>query len=152
VRELIQTVESNFRQYVEILNKIEEVFQHRGRNGESHQLQELVYILAGIQDEIVNYRLKKILQEEHPYIPQLNMENIEEKSHRQNCSLTQLAETFLARRRELLKLLYSLPSESWERTGVHEKEGHVSFKEFVRRLAEKDQQSIAKLNRAIVEQ
>jgi hypothetical protein len=31
-------------------------------------------------------------------------------------------------------------------------EGHVSFKEFVRRMAEKDQQIIAKLSQVLVKQ
>lgn len=152
MRELIQTIEGNFRQYFELLNKIEEASEYRSRNSEFPQLKELLYISAGIQDEILDYRLKKILQEEHPYIPQIKVEKIEKKSHHQNCSLTQLAESFLTQRRELLKLLYSLPIESWERTGVHEVEGHVSFKEFVRRMAEKDQQIIAKLSQVLVKQ
>lgn len=152
MKELIQTIEGNFRLYFEILNKLEDLSQYQGRNGESHQLKELLYTVSGIQDEIIDYRLKKILQEEHPYIPQIKVNKIEEKSHRQNCSLAQLAQTFLAQRRELLKLLYSLPLESWDRTGVHEKEGHVPFKEFIRRMAEKDRQVIAKLNQVVVKQ
>ena len=79
------------------------------------------------------------------------MEKIKEDGSQKNYSLTQLAESFLTRRREILELLYSLPSEGWDRTGVHEMEGHVSFKEFVRRIAEKDHQNIAELGRVLVE-
>jgi hypothetical protein len=142
VKELIQTMEDNFRQYSEILNKI----------GEVRQLKERLYTLVALQDEIIDYRLKNIIREDHPYIPQIKVEEIKEKSLYRNYSFTQLAESFLTQRRELLKLLHSLPSESWERTGVHEKEGHVSFKEFVRRMAEKDQQNIAELSRELVNQ
>lgn len=140
VKELIQIIESNFRQYSEILNKIEEASQPK----------ELLFTLVALQDEIIDYRLKSIINVNHPYIPGIEIEKIKKKNPYQNYPTAQLAESFLTRRQELLGLLHSLSSESWKRTGVHEKEGHVSFKEFVRRMAEKDLQIIAELNRELL--
>ena len=147
VKELIQDLESNFRQYNTILNQIVQTLPGE----DPPAIKELLYNLSGIQDEIVDYRLKKILQEEHPYIPQIRAEKFNERSIQQPCSLDQLAQNFLTQRRELLKMLYTLPRESWNRTGVHEKEGHVSFKELIRRMIAKDQEILSKLNQAMVE-
>jgi hypothetical protein len=147
VKELIQDLESNFRQYYAILNQIVQTIP--GENPPA--IKELLYSLSNIQDEVVDYRLKKILKEEHPYIPQIQVEKFSEKSFQQSCSLDQLAQNFLTQRRELLKMLYTLPRESWNRTGVHEKEGHISFKELIRRMVEKDQEVLSKLNQVVVE-
>ena len=151
MRDLIQYIEGNFRQYFEILNKIGETGENDHISGEPYEVRELLYTLAGIQDEVVDYRLKKILKEEHPYIPHIEVEKIKRKGQLQTCSLDQIVQNFLSQRRELLKLLYSLPMESWNRTGVLEKEGHVSFRELIRRLGEKDQQILAQLSQALVE-
>lgn len=147
MKELIQGLESNFRQYYAILNRI--VQAEQGENPPA--IKELLYSLSSIQDEVVDYRLKKILKEEHPYIPQIRVDKFSGKSYQQPCSLDQLAQNFLTQRRELLKILYTLPRESWNRTGVHEKEGHVSFKELIRRMIEKDQEILSKLNQVVVE-
>lgn len=147
MKELIQDLESNFRQYDAILNQIVQTEQEKNPPA----IKELLYSLTSIQDEVVDYRLKKILKEEHPYIPQIRVDKFSGKSYQQSGSLDQLAQNFLTQRRELLKMLYNLPRESWNRTGVHEKEGHVSFKELIRRMVEKDQEILSKLNRVVVE-
>lgn len=152
MRDLIQYIEGNFRQYFEVLNKIGESTASEDMKKEPYNVRELIYTLSGIQDEVVDYRLKKILKEEHPYIPHIEVEKIKRKSKLQTCTLDQIVQNFLTQRRELLKLLYSLPIESWDRTGVLEKEGHVSFRELIRRLAEKDQQFLTKLSQVLVEQ
>jgi hypothetical protein len=140
VKELIQITEDNFRQYSEILNN----------SSEAHQPKEFLFTLVVILEEIVDYRLMDIIRIDNPYISRIEVEKIKEKSSYRNYSFTQLAETFLTQQTELLKLLHSLPVESWKRTGVYEKDGHITFKEIVRRMAEKDQQNIAKLNRMLV--
>jgi hypothetical protein len=140
VQELIQITEDNFRQYSEILNKV----------GETRQPKELLFTLVVIMEEIVDYRLMDIIRVDHPYIPRINVEKIKERSPYRNYSITQLAESFLTQQRELLKLLYSLPAESWKKTGVYEKDGHITFKEIVRRMAEKDQQNIVELRRILI--
>lgn len=147
MKELIQDLESNFRRYDAILNQIVRAIP--GENPPA--IKELLYSLSSIQDEVVDYRLKKILKEEHPYIPQIRVEKFSGKSYQQPRSLDQLVQNFLTQRRELLKMLYTLPRESWNRTGVHEKEGHISFKELIRRMVEKDQEILSKLNQVVVE-
>lgn len=147
MKELIQDLESNFRQYDAVLNQIVQAIP--GENPPA--IKELLYSLSSIQDEVVDYRLKKILKEEHPYIPQIQVEKFNEGSYQQPRSLDQLAQNFLSQRRELLKMLYTLPRESWNRTGVHEKEGHISFKELIRRMVEKDREILSKLNQVVIE-
>lgn len=142
IKDIINSFEKNFREYTELLRQLE---------GES-QSQFLAQIqpdsrislaqLATLEDEIVELRLKKIIKEEHPYIPQINIDKIINNSHYDREPLPKIRDHFLQQKKELLKLLYTLPSETWERTGVHEMEGHVPFKEFVRRMTVKDRKII----------
>lgn len=117
---------------------------------EDTQLREIIAVLTEIQEEVVEYRLKKILKEEHPYIPTIKVEKIKSNGHHQHTPLPQLAEIFLAQRKALLQLLQTTPTAIWTRTGVHESEGHISFEEIIRRMAEKDRQVLANLNRLLL--
>ena len=74
------------------------------------------------------------------------LERINQETTPPHSSIHEFVEKFLNQRRDLLKLLYSLPTASWERTGIHKVEGHVSFKKLVRRIAEQDKKILDKLN------
>ncbi len=151
VQELIQTIEGNFQQYHQLFSRFADSDPSFSRG--TNKIQELLYTLTNIQEEVVDYRLKKILKEEHPYIPQIRLDEIRMSTHlRHNPSLAEIVHHFLKQRQDLLRLLNSLPAENWERTGVHELEGHITFKEFVRRMAEKDRQIISKLRQVLVPQ
>ncbi|RMH80944.1 MAG: hypothetical protein D6681_18420 [Calditrichaeota bacterium] len=144
VRDLIQAVDENFRLYHQLLSKIYE--RPVGEDRQADMLNELLRTIAVIQDEVVDFRLKKILQEEHPYLPQISIDKIRMNRDIQRIPLPQIVDHFLRQRQGLVKLLSSLSGDTWERTGVHEVEGHVSFKEFVRRLVEKDKEVLHKLS------
>lgn len=140
IKELIILFEENFREFSGLLRRLEENFNGRTPIQLPPDSQISLGQLANLEDEIIELRLKKILKEEHPYIPQINMEEIKSKSPYERLPLPQIRDHFLKQKKELLKLLYSLPSDNWNRTGVHEMEGHVAFKEFIRRMAIKDKQ------------
>lgn len=149
IKELIDSFEQNFREYVRLL---------RSLNGDN-QTQFLTSIipdskislphLVSLEDEIVELRLKKIIKEEHPYLPQINLDKIRNNSPYERRPLPEICDHFLRQKKELLKLLYSLPPETWERTGVHEMEGHVPFKEFIRRMTVKDRQILGNFKSVI---
>jgi len=141
IEELIDSVEGNLQQYDQTLDRI----QQPGDNSRS-QLTELLKELVDIQDEVVDFRLKKILREENPYLPAIHPKKLRHDLPDQQYSLTEIQNLFLMRRRELIRFLNLTPAGSWSRTGVHELEGHITFKELIRRLVEKDKPIIARLN------
>lgn len=152
MRELIELFEGNFKQYNQLLNKLEGnpyLLQSLGSNAE---LQEKLSLLTDIQDEIVDFRLKKIISEEHPYLPRINPEHLKQYGIHRQQPLQKIILDFLQQRRALIKLLHALPLENWERTGVHEDEGHISFKELVRRMIEKDRKILEELKQALMVQ
>jgi len=152
VHELINSFESHFREYYQLLNKLNEGNLSYIPNNSSWNLRDLLEMLADLEDEIIDYRLKKILEEEHPYLPQIRMERIRRNRIYRNFPLSRLVHHILQQRRSFLQLLYSLPPEKWERTGVHELEGHITFKEFVRRMIEKDKEILNQLHQALAPQ
>ncbi len=116
-----------------------------------HQIYDTLLQMTSVQEEIVNFRLKKIISQEHPYLPMLNINKLKQNKADKGLGLQQLCEDFLRERRALLKILTALPEESWKRTGVHETEGHLSFLEVVRRMSVKDQQLISQLDALLAE-
>ncbi len=151
VRELIESVEGSFHQYFNLLHKIWEDPVLSKMIQQSTHLKQLLKTLADIQDEVIDFRLKKIISEEHPYLPQIQIDKLKQFGPHSRQPIRQVVENFLQQRRSLLKLLHALPEENWERTGVHEVEGHVSFKELVRRMIEKDKKILSELNQVIAQ-
>ncbi len=145
VEELINSVAGNLQQYDQMLGRI----QPFGNAGSS-KLAEFLKELVDIQDEIVDFRLKKILQEENPYLPAIRLEKIKQNVPNQQVSLDEIRKMFILRRQELIRFLNLIPAENWSRTGVHELEGHITFKELIRRMIEKDKPIIAKLNKVLM--
>jgi hypothetical protein len=140
IKDLIDNFEKNFIEYSRLLRKLKKKYSDESITSFGYDSEISLGQLANIESEIVELRLKKILKEEHPYIPQINLDNLKQNSDFDNLTLIQLCDHFLKQKKELLKLLYSIPSENWSRTGVHEMEGHIAFKELVRRMVVKDQQ------------
>lgn len=139
--DLIRLMESNLRQLQSILEKADG--GSPGKNGHGGaSISDLLAVELNLQEEIIDFRLMKILNEERPYIPQIHPTTL---SGHPAHSLSDCASRFLQQRRDLITLLRRTPREKWDRTGVHEVEGHVSFKEFIRRMVEKDQLLINEL-------
>lgn len=140
LKDLINLFEKNFLEYSRLIRKIEEDNSRESSLQSFSKLRIHIRELAKLEEEIVELRLKKILKEEHPYLPSIDVTNINNDSSYQNRPFLEICNHFLKQKKELLKMLYSLPAENWDRTGVHETEGHVAFKEFIRRMNEKDKQ------------
>lgn len=146
IKEILHSMEENFTQYYHLLEPIKSTGDLLKRIHNVEKLKEFLETLTKIEDEVIDFRLKKIQREEHPYIPSINVEKINHIVHVGSYSLNLLIEQFLNQRKDLINFLYSTPTERWERTGVHEKEGHVSFKEFVKRMIQRDRDIIVYLS------
>lgn len=140
IKELINGFEKNFIEYSRLLQKLKKKYSDESITPLGYDSEISLGQLTNLENEILELRLKKILKEEHPYIPHINLEKLRQNSVFDNLSIIQLCDHFLRQKKELLKLLYSIPSENWNRTGVHEMEGHVAFKELIRRMVVKDKQ------------
>ena len=149
IKKLIEQFEANFREYYQLLTQLAEGNISYLPGESTWDIRQLLEVLADLEDEIIDLRLKKILEEEHPYLPRIEMERIKADRLYRDLTTAQLVEHVLHQRRELLKLLYSLPREQWQRTGVHEVEGHITFQELVRRMVEKDRLVLDQIRRFV---
>jgi hypothetical protein len=140
IKELIRIFEENFLEYSRLLRKLNKENPQESTSRFLPDSEISIAQLTSLETEIIELRLKKILKEEHPYIPQINLEKLNHNSAFDSLPLIQICDQFLRQKKEVLKLLYSLPTENWDRTGVHEMEGHVAFKELIRRMIIKDKQ------------
>lgn len=149
IKEIIHQIEANYRDYYQLLSKF--VLEKTSSiNSElSQKLSNFFFRLNNVEDEVIEFRLKKIIDVEHPYFPVIDPEHIMLPNGKK--PLTVLIQDFLKRRHDLIKFLFSVPSQDWERTGVHAVEGHISFLELVQRMAKQDQKNIAFLKKLITQ-
>ncbi|GAB4368904.1 MAG: hypothetical protein Kow0042_10340 [Calditrichia bacterium] len=143
MKELIQHFETNSQNYQSLFNLLEsKERQDQSDTEKVASLSDFISIQLAIEDEIVEFRLKKILEEEHPYIPRINVDRYKSSKRKYGERISDIKDEFFRLRRDLINLLSGTPTDHWKRTGVHEQEGHVSFYEFVRRLVKKDDRNI----------
>jgi hypothetical protein len=145
ILEIIYTLKDNYYKYISILGHFDSNHLKDDQDCFPQQIDKYIRRLSRIEDEVIEFRLKKILKEEHPYIPIINTDKLKLGKIYPNLPFPHVIDHFLKQRRELLKFLEKLPKEKWARTGVHEKEGHVEFKEYVERLAKRDDSIITEL-------
>lgn len=143
VREMIQAHQQIFEAYHRLLSRIQ---HHGSTDREDPALSKQLYLIDRIQEEIINYRLRKILEQEHPYLPQIRLSKLEHEWEHHPTTLSQITQHFIKLRQQLLSTLNALPSDQWRRSGVHETEGHITFKELVRRMIDKDRQVLKQLD------
>ena len=132
----------NYNEYNRLLNH----FKNDNSYNFQGEIKGLLHQLVCVQDEVINYRLKKILSEEHPYIPQIKLNKLGANSHLFAMPTPQMISHFLKQRKNLLDMIQTLNEQQWHRKGLHEREGHVSFGEFIHRMVKKDEAVLKRLN------
>ena len=148
IKGLITNLEKYFIEYRSLLNPLKEDISPINKE-RIFELINAINTVTEIEDEVIEFRLLKILSEEHPYLPVISVTDIERRAKTKDMSLDNSIDSFLRQRRNLIKLLYSTPADYWERTGVHAQEGHISFQEFVRRFVEKDVETLSSVRNKI---
>lgn len=114
------------------------------------ELKNFISFLIAVEEDVIEMRLKKIIDEENPYLPAIDAKKLRQRNYHNSSSLKKIIDTFLEQRLDLVKFLQAIPSDIWNRTGVHELEGHVTFEEFIRRILKNDQINIAHLRKDLV--
>lgn len=141
---LINNLEKNIKDFQLILNKIPESPEVDSLTGKG-DLKDFFCTVTAVEEDVLKMRLKKIVEEEHPYLPAIQVEKLKIAEEYYQYSLTDLVRQFLVQKEEILKFINKIPYYYWERTGVHELEGHVTFEEFVQRLIRNDQINLNQL-------
>ncbi|OPX35855.1 hypothetical protein B1H10_00275 [candidate division KSB1 bacterium 4484_188] len=150
VEELIKHLEYNFNSYIQLLNRINR--DDLSENSDARaKLISFFSTLTAVEDEVIEFRLKKIVEEKNPYLPAINPKKLTESYLNQNLSLAKIRQEFLQQRKMLLNLVHRIPNEYWNRTGVHASEGHVPFKEFVWRMVKRDKQYLSHLSQFVAQ-
>lgn len=143
---LIEQAQHVFSDFENISKRLPDAISQLNKGDRFRQVHDILTVLVIVQEEVVELRLNKILRAEHPYLPPIDINSLIEIRRTKNASIQELTDEFLKQRKSFLKLLGNLSPETWERTGFHEVEGHLTFRELVRRMNEKDGALVRKLD------
>ena len=147
-KSLIKNVENNFKDFQFLLSRIPENTDDKQKDI-SRELTDLFATLTAIEEDVFEMRLKKIINLENPYIPAISPEAVRDSISQEHQSLLNLVKKYLSQKESIIKFLYRVPFFYWDRTGVHELEGHVTFEEFIRRLIKNDNSNISVLKKKV---
>lgn len=116
----------------------EEAWRQRPQPGE-WSLTEMVCHLRDVDREVNLLRLRKVLQEENPFLPGSDTDPwAEERQYNQQDGVQALAQ-FTQARLEMLDLLATLPEVGWQRMARHAIFGRTNLFELVEITARHDQ-------------
>ena len=136
-KSLIKNIEENFNDFQSILHLLKQK-DPEDDGSDAETLRDFFTTLMAVEEDVFEMRLKKIIDRENPYLPAIIPDKIKRQNYYQDDSLPEVIEKFLAQKKKLIKFLTNVPYGSWEKTGFHELEGHVTFEEFIRRMIRND--------------
>lgn len=140
-QDFLSDIKNSYHELCTLLNPIKE----QDNEASYIRIKNFMSLLIAIEEDVYEMRLKKIVDEENPYLPAINVNKLREMKLYHTASLQRLVDRYLSLRLELLNFIQSLPFNVWDKTGVHELEGHVTFEEFIRRLVKNDRINIVQL-------
>jgi DinB family protein len=106
--------------------------------GGTFSLVEQAWHLADLEREGYGERIRRLLDEDRPHLPDFDGDRIaRERSYRAR-SLAEGVAAFAAARAENLLRLRSLPSEAWGRTGTQEGVGEIRLEDVPRMMQRHD--------------
>src|SRR4030042_6305355 len=129
----IKNIEENFKDFQSILYSLQQKDSEENRSS-SDTLRDFFTTLMAVEEDVFEMRLKKIIDRENPYLPAIIPDKIKRQNYYDDGTLQEVIEKFLEQKKKLIKFLLNVPYGSWEKTGFHEVEGHVTFEEFIRRM------------------
>lgn len=147
-RDLIQALEISYHDFIRIATELSNL-ENQNLSVQlvaNDQCKKTLQLIIEIQDEILLLRLKKIIELENPYLPMLRIDKIKQRITNVDLTYEQMIDIFKRLRQELLTFLSSIPAEKWSRIGLHETEGHITFREIVLRMIKKEQEILSLLH------
>jgi hypothetical protein len=143
-QEFLDNIEKNLKRFNSLLAPLKQKERSDIPMKEA-ELKSFFSTLVAVEEDVIEMRLKKIIKEEHPYLPAINVGKLQQHNFYYQETLNSLIDKFLKQRFQLFSFLQEIPYYEWERTGFHELEGHVSFEEFIKRIIKNDQKNITML-------
>lgn len=138
---LIKNIENNLKDF-QIIFRMLPRNQQTDKTIRNNDLIDFFGTLTAIEEDILEMRLKKIIDQENPYLPAIRLENLRRLNSSYQLSLLDLMQRYLEQKERILQFINKTPTYNWDRTGVHELEGHVTFEEFIRRIIKNDQNNL----------
>ncbi len=136
IKNLISQIENNFQDFYSLLSPLLENHKKLNKKQLKH-LSKYLGLVNFYESEMIEYCLQKILNEEHPYITDINLKRIQSKVDFQDFSLEDRIDIFFQQRQKLIQMLNTATLEQWDRTGVLSEEGHVTFFQLMERFLKK---------------
>ncbi|MEP6993915.1 MAG: DinB family protein [Acidobacteriota bacterium] len=99
---------------------------------------ESVWHLADLEREAYGSRIRRILAEDHPHLPNFDGERLAREREYQQRDLQPGLEQFARARAQNLELLKRVPQADWKRCGAQEGVGRVALSDIPRMMAEHD--------------
>src|ERR1700742_51528 len=90
-------------------------------------IKEIMCHLRDMEREAYLARYQRILGEDHPWMQNVDQDRLAYERDYINQDARHALEEFKSLRNETVSTLASAQIESWERTGVHEVDGHMSI-------------------------
>lgn len=143
-KSLIKNIEENFKDFQSILCSLQQKDSEEDRSI-SETLRDFFTTLMAVEEDVFEMRLKKIIDRENPYLPAIIPDKIKRQNYYEDGTLREVIEKFLEQKKKLIKFLLNVPHGSWEKTGFHELEGHVTFEEFIRRMIRNDKLNMSQI-------
>jgi len=112
-------------------------------------LTEILCYLRDLDREIITPRLYRVIEENNPFLPDVNISDWVEKRDYLTESGCSSLESFTQNRIELLNFIQGLPAKSWNRQAVGEENGPTTFEKLLGSLAANDQDQVRRAVRTI---
>ncbi|MFZ0389591.1 MAG: hypothetical protein WAN36_03955 [Calditrichia bacterium] len=145
IKILTEQIEKNMKSLVQILTQLNKNLNPHGQPRENELCRHLQF-MTDSEEEIIEFHLKKIVSEEHPYLVPVRSGKETNSPGKINEPFSKLANNYLKLRQSLLQLLRSASPTDWDRTGLHSEKGHISFEDVVRDINKRDKENIGFLN------
>src|SRR5512143_1751315 len=106
--------------------------------GGTFSLVEQAWHLADLEREGYAERIRRLLSEERPHLPDFDGDRIARERNYRARSLAEGVAAFAAARAENVRLLRSLSPEAWARTGTQEGVGEIRLEDVARMMQRHD--------------
>jgi DinB superfamily len=127
-----------------------EAVTRRGRDGALSPVEQCWH-LADLEQEGFGVRIRRLVEETDPFLPDFDGARLVEERHYVTRSLGEAVASFRAARRANLAALRSLPADQWSRGGTQEGVGAVALCDLPHMMAEHDAGHRSEIERWLTE-
>jgi DinB superfamily len=144
---LISHIDSSPARFAVVLSRLEAADSVEvTRPGEWSAAEVLAHVRTS--QDIIEPRVMAILARDNPPLPAYDETVWMEVGRYAFVSVPEALEIMRLKRRELVRVLKSIPPEAWNRTGIHEVRGPLSVMEIVRGIAQHEDEHIEQIARS----